>query len=61
MASTSGTKIPRVPLHKVDALSPLLEKRKVYVGSGKRDYVPLDDRPVVRGSQVEPLPVLHSG
>ncbi|KAH9002916.1 peroxysomal citrate synthase [Lactarius hatsudake] len=35
--------------------------RQIYVGSGKRDYVPFDQRPLVQGSQVEPLPVPHSG
>ncbi|KAI0279723.1 peroxysomal citrate synthase [Russula aff. rugulosa BPL654] len=35
--------------------------RQVYVGSGKRDYVPIGQRPVVRGLKVEPLPVPHSG
>jgi len=35
--------------------------RQVYVGSAKRDYVPIGNRPVVRGLKVEPLPVPHSG
>ncbi|KAH9986226.1 peroxysomal citrate synthase [Russula vinacea] len=35
--------------------------RQVYVGSEKRDYVPIGNRPVVRGLKVEPLPVPHSG
>ncbi|KAF8501691.1 peroxysomal citrate synthase [Russula emetica] len=35
--------------------------RQVYVGSGKRDYVPIGQRPVVRGLKAEPLPVPHSG
>ena len=34
---------------------------QVYVGSGNRDYVPIEKRPVVRGLKVEPLPVPHSG
>ncbi|KAI0288018.1 citrate synthase-like protein [Russula brevipes] len=35
--------------------------RQVYVGSGKRDYVPIGERPVIQGLRVEPLPVPHSG
>ncbi|KAI9440031.1 peroxysomal citrate synthase [Lactarius indigo] len=35
--------------------------RQIYVGSSKRDYVPFDQRPVVQGSEVEPLRVPHSG
>ncbi|KAI0303804.1 peroxysomal citrate synthase [Multifurca ochricompacta] len=35
--------------------------RQVYVGSTKRDYVPIGERPVVRGLKVEPSPVPHSG
>jgi len=35
--------------------------RQVYVGSGKRDYVAIGQRAVVRGLKVEPLPVPHSG
>ncbi|KAI0001483.1 peroxysomal citrate synthase [Russula compacta] len=35
--------------------------RQVYVGSGKRDYVPVGQRSITRGLKVEPLPVPHSG
>ncbi|KAH9972808.1 peroxysomal citrate synthase [Lactifluus volemus] len=35
--------------------------RQVYVGSSKRDYVPIRERSIVRGLKAEPLPVPHSG
>ncbi|KAI0264480.1 peroxysomal citrate synthase [Gloeopeniophorella convolvens] len=35
--------------------------RQVYVGAGKRDYVPIGKRVVVQGPKAAPLPVLHSG
>ena len=36
-------------------------KSQVYVGPGKRDYVPIGERQAVKGLKVEPLPVPHSG
>ncbi|KAH9959592.1 peroxysomal citrate synthase [Russula dissimulans] len=35
--------------------------RQIYVGSGKRDYVPVGERSVIEGLKSEPLPVPHSG
>jgi citrate synthase len=35
--------------------------RQVYVGSGKRDYEPMDSRTSVRGLKLEPSPIPHSG
>lgn len=35
--------------------------RQVYVGSGKRDYVPVEKRESVKGLKQEPTPVMHSG
>ena len=53
----TGPPFARVELADTHPLLP----RKVYVGAGKRDYVSFDQRPVIRGSQVEPLSVPHSG
>ncbi|KAI0027877.1 peroxysomal citrate synthase [Vararia minispora EC-137] len=35
--------------------------RQVYVGAGKRDYVPVEQREAVRGLKVEPAAIPHSG
>jgi len=35
--------------------------RQIYVGSGKREYVPIGERSVIRELKSEPLPVPHSG
>jgi len=35
--------------------------RQIYVGPGKRDYVPVDERVAVEGPRKTPTPVLHSG
>jgi citrate synthase len=38
-----------------------LDLIKIYVGSGKRDYVPTSDRVPVDGLRKEPTPTQHSG
>ncbi|ETW83169.1 hypothetical protein HETIRDRAFT_157258 [Heterobasidion irregulare TC 32-1] len=35
--------------------------RQVYVGSGKRDYVPVEERTPVEGARASPRPIQHSG
>jgi citrate synthase len=35
--------------------------RQIYVGEGKRDYVPVDKRVAVNGDKKTPHPVVHSG
>ncbi|KAF8737609.1 hypothetical protein AX14_012603 [Amanita brunnescens Koide BX004] len=35
--------------------------RQIYVGPGRRDYVPVDRRAAVEGARKTPTPVLHSG
>ncbi|KII85036.1 hypothetical protein PLICRDRAFT_116779 [Plicaturopsis crispa FD-325 SS-3] len=35
--------------------------RQIYVGAGKRDYVPVDQRIAVKGPKSNPTPVVHSG
>ncbi|KZP25196.1 peroxysomal citrate synthase [Athelia psychrophila] len=35
--------------------------RQIYVGAGKRDYVPVDERTAVQGEKMTPTPVAHSG
>ncbi|KAG6853971.1 hypothetical protein C0991_011833 [Blastosporella zonata] len=35
--------------------------RQIYVGEGKRDYVPLEEREAVEGPKVTPSKVIHSG
>jgi len=35
--------------------------RQIYVGEGKRDYVPVDKRVAVNGDKATPSPVPHSG
>ncbi|KAH0585290.1 hypothetical protein H2248_008531 [Termitomyces sp. 'cryptogamus'] len=35
--------------------------RQIYVGAGKRDYVPVDKRVAVEGPKLTPSKVFHSG
>ncbi|KAF5382117.1 hypothetical protein D9615_004457 [Tricholomella constricta] len=35
--------------------------RQIYVGEGKRDYVPIDERTAIEGLKVTPSKVIHSG
>jgi len=35
--------------------------RQIYVGSGKRGYVPIDEREIVEGARKTPTPMMHSG
>jgi len=34
---------------------------QIFVGAGKREYVPLEERSVVEGPKKNPSPTIHSG
>lgn len=57
LATTAGRK----PCHHVERSNTLKIFFQIYVGAGKRDYVPIDKRVAVDGPRMTPSAVVHSG
>lgn len=63
MLQEGGVKIwrPRQVSWQIDCGIILADDEQIYVGAGKRDYVPIEEREEVEGHKKTPSPIAHSG